>query len=330
VYLQYHAGVWGAHKSAIATNNAMKAHLWWETMTADVNKWVDRCLTCLRFRKSARRATGIPVKPTRCECWEDVMVDMEGPSNPPSAAGNRYVLTYMRCLSSTPLFEPVKRLTAAEVRRAFSRCMFRAGTLAVVLRTDRGPEFKNAILAEYAALVGIRRKFGTPWRPMEQGKVERVHQEAQKALGILMHDVIRAHGTEWDELLPVMEFLLYNTPGPHGFTPRDLDRKWSTSLPIAKELQPFQVGEYESLTTYAQGLFRSYRQVRAAIVKHNALASLKRTDLANRFRRPKELRPGMRVVYRDPRQRRAGGRAPWREPYSEPYSIVDVEASGNK
>ena len=74
--------------------------------------------------------------------------------------------------------------------------MFRAGTLPKVLRTDRGSEFRNSVMTEFAALIGLRHKFGTAWRPMEQGKVERMHQETQKLLGILMHEVIRAHGAE--------------------------------------------------------------------------------------------------------------------------------------
>ena len=63
-------------------------------------------------------------------------------------------------------------------------------------------------MAEYTALLGIRQKFGTAWRPMEQGVVERCHQELQKILGMLLTDVLRSYASEWTELLPVVEFLL--------------------------------------------------------------------------------------------------------------------------
>jgi len=98
----------------------------------------------------------------------------------------------------------------------FARCVFRSGTIPKVLRSDRGVEFKNTLMQEFAALMGMRQHFGTAWRPMEQGIVERCHQELQKILGMLLVDVLRCYPSEWTELLPVVEFLVYNTPGPLG------------------------------------------------------------------------------------------------------------------
>ena len=54
----------------------------------------------------------------------------------------------------------------------------RSGTIPGLVRSDRGPEFKNAILAEYNALVGIGQRMGTPWRPMEQG-LENKHKNPE-------------------------------------------------------------------------------------------------------------------------------------------------------
>ena len=34
----------------------------------------------------------------------------------------------------------------------------------------------------------------------------------------------------------IVEFVIYNIPGPHGMTPRDIDRRWSMALPLEKEL----------------------------------------------------------------------------------------------
>ena len=71
--------------------------------------------------------------------------------------------------------------------------------------------------------------------------VERVHQELQNILDMLIADVLRAYKHEWTELLPVVEFSLYNTPGPHGYTPRDIDRRWSLATPLERELHPFEI-----------------------------------------------------------------------------------------
>ena len=197
-----------------------------------------------------------------------------------------------------------------------------------MLRSDRGPEFTNACMKEFVSLMGMRHRVGTAWRPMEQGMVERVHQEVQKILSLLLHDVAKCHPEEWSELLPVVEFVIYNTPGPHGFTPRDIDRRWSLALPLEKELQPFQVGEFEPVTEYAANIFRTYREIKAKVLKHYKESSEKRAELANRFRNSRHIEPGTRVVYRDPRQKAAGGRTPWKQPLSEPCIVEEVQ--GNK
>ena len=95
-------------------------------------------------------------------------------------------------------------LTHREVRRAFARCVFRSGALPRLLRSDRGPEFKNLLMQEFTALLGLRHRFGTPWRPVEQGAVERVHQVAQQMLGVLVHDVLQMSPEHWTEALPVV------------------------------------------------------------------------------------------------------------------------------
>jgi hypothetical protein len=146
-------------------------------------------------------------------------------------------------------------------------------------------------------------------------------------LGILVVDVVRCWPAEWPELLPVVEFLIYNTPGTYGYTPRDLDRRWSLAIPLEKELQPFQVAEFEPLTDWARNLFRTYKELRAKVIRWEAEASEHRAALANRFRNRKQLQEGMRVGYRDPRQRKAGGRTPWKVPL-EPCTVESV--SGNK
>ena len=111
-------------------------------------------------------------------------------------------------------------------------------------------------MQEFVALVGMRHTFGTPWRPVEQAGVERVYQELQKLLGILLLDVIRTARSYWSELLVVVEFVLYTTPGPHGYTPRDIDRRWSV---------PFQnfVSNLLVLGKKAVGRTRSLAQIPA-------------------------------------------------------------------
>ena len=116
-------------------------------------------------------------------------------------------------------------------------------------------------MAEYTALVGLKRRFGTPWRPMGQGLIEGAHKETQKIMGIMVKDVMQCFSNETGELQYVAELVVYNTPGPHGLTPRDIERRWSLASPLEKELQPFQVKQFEPLTECCSQLFAQYREI---------------------------------------------------------------------
>ena len=97
---------------------------------------------------------------------------------------------------------------------------------------------------------------------MEQGLVESKHKETQKIMGMLVKDIMQCFPNETGELIHVVEFIVYNTPGPHGYTPRDIDRRWSVATNLDKELQPFSLNEFEPVTDYVAELFKNYREIR--------------------------------------------------------------------
>ena len=133
-------------------------------------------------------------------------------------------------------------------------------------------------------------------------------------MGILLTDVLKCNPEEWSDLLPVVEFVIYTTPGPYGFTPRDIDRSWSSALKLEKDLQPFQLRDFEPVTDYARKLFTEYREIRETVINKKLKESQARADTTNRFRKSRELRVGQKVAYRDPRVVAAGGRSHYRRP----------------
>ena len=147
-------------------------------------------------------------------------------------------------------------------------------------------------------------------------------------MGIMVKDVMQCFPNETGELSHVVEFVVYNTPGPHGLTPRDIDRRWSLASPLEKDLQPFRVKQFEPLTEYCSKLFAAYREIRVRCLGYLRDTAEKRAELANRARKHKVITPGMRVMLRDPRHRKAGGRGPYKEPFSDPCLVLEV--TGNK
>ena len=190
-FLQCHVGVLGAHRNIEKTILILRRQVWWAGLVKDLEYWCFRCVTCLRFRRMPKKQESVAVSPTDAECWEEVMIDLEGPRQPMDKDGNKYAMTYICCVCHGITLDRSRHCNATEARRMFASCMLRSGTLPRLLRSDRGPELRNALMFDYTAVVGLGKRFGTPWRPMEQGLVEGKHRETLRIYGMLAKDVMQ-------------------------------------------------------------------------------------------------------------------------------------------
>ena len=78
IFRQCHAGITGGHRSADKTLMLVQRQCWWNGMKQDIENWTQKCMTCLRFRKVPRKQES-PAFPSKAECWDEVMIDLEGP-----------------------------------------------------------------------------------------------------------------------------------------------------------------------------------------------------------------------------------------------------------
>ena len=108
---------------------------------------------------------------------------------------------------------------------------------------------------------------------------------------MLVQDMPRCFPNESGELIHVVESIVYNTPGSHGHTPRDIDRQWSVTTPLNKELQPFAVNQFEPLSDYIQMFFKNHKEIRVRVLGWLKESSAKRAELANRFRKSECVKP---------------------------------------
>ena len=94
VFLQCHVGMLGAHRNAKKTCFIILRQCWWQSVSSDVEDWCARCITCLRFRRVAtKQDSPVTVAALDAECWEEVMIDLEGPYSPTDKQGNQYTMT---------------------------------------------------------------------------------------------------------------------------------------------------------------------------------------------------------------------------------------------
>ncbi len=82
--------------------------------------------------------------------------------------------------------------------------------------------------------------------------MERDHQEFQKLGGCFVFDVFKSFPGKWVEMLPFLELCRNNPPcSVTGVTPRDLDRAWSITTPLERELLPADRGALVSISDHA-------------------------------------------------------------------------------
>ena len=67
---------------------------------------------------------------------------------------------------------------------------------------------------------------------------------------------------------------------PSGFSPRDLDSRWSLGIGLERYLQPFQVMDFEPISEWATHLFTQYKKVRELVIRHVASSSYDRIAFA--------------------------------------------------
>ena len=124
---------------------------------------------------------------------------------------------------------------------AVMTCMLRSLTIPAVWRHDLGPEFTNALFEEMTVLLGIQERTPPAHRPMAVGMGETIHRSMNSLIASLLQDVHKAWASEWARVLPLVHYIMMNTPIlESGFVPRDLDRAWSLRDHVERELVPFR------------------------------------------------------------------------------------------
>ena len=129
-------------------------------------------------------------------------------------------------------------------------------------------------------------------------------KQVKKVLGALVRQVGALDA--WSDWFAVIEYVVDNTPGAHGSTPRDLERSWSLSLPLEKYILRDAL-QFEPVRDWARGQFKQFKELPDAVKTHSEKASATRARLANRHRMTVDLKVGDRVVWNSPTPRLRGG-----------------------
>ncbi len=110
----------------------------------------------------------------------------------------KYIIHAIDHYSSFRFAESVVNKSAVEVFN-FIRRLFSIIGYPIILHTDNGGEFRNAIIESYLSTHSIEYRHSKPYTPTTQGKIERANQTLEMAINKLIKS--SKHKSSWYDVM---------------------------------------------------------------------------------------------------------------------------------
>lgn len=183
----------GHHGGTRSTLSKLLRYVEWPSIRRDVQLHVAACLACARRKpgQTMRRAWSPIVAHAPLEA---VSLDIVGPL-PATERENRFILTIIDRFSRLAVAVPLADTSAEQVARAFlERWVMVFGVPRWTL-SDRGPQFRSALMEQVCLSLGIDVRHSSPYFPQGNGQVERFHRRLNESLSAFVSS--SAHN-DWD------------------------------------------------------------------------------------------------------------------------------------
>jgi len=157
------------------TYRAIKSWYTWPKMRRGIEEYVKQCKSC-QVNKTLKpnRKAPMEITSTANHPFDKCYLDIVGPL-PPSAMGNRYILTFQDDLSKYVVATPIRQQDAETEARVFvSQVVLKYGTPSIV-QTDQGANFVSEVFKNTCKLLKIKKIQSTAFHPESQGSIERSH-----------------------------------------------------------------------------------------------------------------------------------------------------------
>ena len=170
-----HESTLAGHFSHRKTELRIKERFFWPALGTDIRNFCRSCDRCQRVAPK-RRTKRVPLckVPVITEPFSRVAIDLVGPLSPPSEEGHQYILTLIDCATGFPEAVPLKCIDSIHVAEALLTIFSRVGIPREIL-SDRGPQFISQLLGEIHRLLGVKPLFSSPYHPLGNSRVERLH-----------------------------------------------------------------------------------------------------------------------------------------------------------
>lgn len=212
---EYHNSTHGGHLGVRKTTLKLKQRYIWKNMGKMIKQYVLNCQRCRLNKQTKNVKERLTLTETPETSFEIVSIDTVGPLR--LSNYQRYILTIQCELTKYVVACPMEAKDAKTVAKTLVEHFILKYGHFKILKSDRGTEFTNQLMAEVCQLLDIRQIFSTPYHHETLGSIERNHRVLNEFLLNYCKD------DQWDTWIPYFTFA-YNTT-PHvdtGYTPYEL------------------------------------------------------------------------------------------------------------
>jgi hypothetical protein len=233
-----HSGACGGHQSGYATaQRILRAGYFWPTMFKDCIIAVRSCHACQIFDSKTRRPPA-PLQPiVAVGPFAKWGIDFMQ-CNPTSTGGHGYIIVavdyFTKWAEAMPTLDNTGETAALFF---FNHVVARFGVPQAIV-TDHGSHFRNHMMVELAAKLGLSHDSSTPYYPQANGQVEAIN----KVLKRMLQRMIGVHKRRW-HLILYSALWAYRTSVKNatGFTPFQLVYGLEAVLPIQCEISSLKL-----------------------------------------------------------------------------------------
>jgi hypothetical protein len=233
-----HSGTCGGHQSGYATaQRILRAGYFWPTMFKDCITAVRSCHACQIFDSKTRRPPA-PLQPIIAvgpfAKWGIDFMQC----NPTSTGGHGYIIVavdyFTKWAEAMPTLDNTGETAALFF---FNHVVARFGVPQAIV-TDHGSHFRNHMMVELTAKLGLSHDSSTPYYPQANGQVEAIN----KVLKRMLQRMVGVHKRRW-HLILYSALWAYRTSvrNATGFTPFQLVYGLEAILPIQCEISSLKL-----------------------------------------------------------------------------------------
>lgn len=185
----------------------------------DVTTFIRQCPTCQKLDARTHEVHAQPFTTATYEVMQTLNVDTIGPF-PKDTKGNEYILQIIDTFTRFTELYAVPDTTALQAAYCLLDHIGRYGA-PKFLRSDRGSQFVNEVIAELLRLVGTEHQLTLAYSKEENALVERANKEVNRHIRALtLEGRIRP---QWSTFLPLVQRIMNaSTHSATGFTPAQL------------------------------------------------------------------------------------------------------------